>query len=91
MIRARISTELNPVIGTEAQSEELVRSILSDLENDPKRLWESKLFGKSLSELVGEGLRAKLSHIPEQAWGKLSETLERIVNEGANGLICVLL
>lgn len=91
LIRARISTELNPVIGTEAQSEELVRSILSDLENDPKRLWESKLFGKSLSELVGEGLRAKLSHIPEQAWGKLSETLERIVNEGANGLICVLL
>ena len=91
MIRAEISTELSPVIGTEAQSEEFVRNILSDLESDPKRLWESNVFGKSLHELVGEGLRGKLSHIPEEARAKLSETLERIVNEGANGLICVLL
>lgn len=91
MIRADICTELNPIVGTEQQSEEFVRNILAEFESDPKRLWDSNMFGKSLYELVSEGLRQKLSHIPEEARKKLSETLERIVNEGANGLICVLL
>ena len=91
MIRADICTELSPMIGSEQQSEEFLHNILSEFESDPKRLWESKLFGKSLYELVGEGLRQKLAHIPPAARQKLSETLERIVNEGANGLICVLL
>ena len=91
MIRADIRTELNPIVGTEQQSEEFVKNILTEFESDPQRLWESNMFGKSLYELVNEGLHEKLSHIPEEARGKLSETLERIVNEGANGLICVLL
>ena len=91
MIRADICTELSPIVGTEQQSEEFVRNILAEFESDPKRLWESNMFGKSLYELVGEGLRQKLSHIPSEARKKLSETLERIVNEGVNGLICVLL
>ena len=91
MIRADICTEINPIVGTEQQSEEFIKNILADFESDPKRLWESNMFGKSLYELVNEGLHEKLTHIPDEARKKLSETLERIVNEGANGLICVLL
>ena len=59
--------------------------------SDPKSIWESNLFGKSLYELINEGLHTKLDHIPEASRKKLSETLERIVNEGSNGLICILL
>ncbi len=91
MIRTDIRTEINPIVGTEQQSEEFVRNILSEFESDPKALWDSNMFGKSLYELVNDGLHEKLTHIPTEARRKLSETLERIVNEGANGLICVLL
>ena len=91
LIRADIRTELNPIVGTEQQSEEFVKNMLADFESDPKKLWESNMFGKTLYELVNDGLHEKLTHIPTDARKKLSETLERIVNDGANGLICVLL
>ncbi|MBQ8339078.1 MAG: stage IV sporulation protein A [Clostridia bacterium] len=91
IVRADIETELNPIIGTEQQSEEFMRGILSQFEDDPQKLWESNMFGKSLYELVSEGLCQKLSHMPEEARQKLSETLERIINEGSSGLICILL
>ncbi|MBE6600509.1 MAG: stage IV sporulation protein A [Ruminococcaceae bacterium] len=91
MIRANIETEINPIVGTEQQSEELVKYLLREFEEDPQRLWESNIFGKSLYELVNEGLHAKLEHMPEDARIKLSDTLERIINEGSNGLICILL
>ena len=91
MIRANIETEINPIVGTEQQSEDLVRYLLKEFEEDPKSIWASNLFGKSLYELVGEGLHTKLDHMPEESRKKLSETLERIINEGSNGLICILL
>ena len=91
MIRANIETEISPVVGTEQQSEELIKYIMREFEEDPGRIWESNMFGKSLYELVGEGVHSKLDHMPDDARGKLSETLERIVNEGSNGLICILL
>ena len=91
MIRADIETEVSPIVGSERQSEELVESLLSEFENEPQRIWESNIFGKSLHELVNEGLQNKLSHMPEDAQGKLQETLERIVNEGSGGLICIIL
>ena len=91
MIRADIRTEINPIVGTEQQSEEFVRNILAEFENDPQGLWESNMFGKSLYELVNDGLHGKLAHMPDDARRKLSETLERIINEGSNGLICILL
>ena len=91
MIRANIETEISPIVGTEQQSEELVKYLLHEFEEDPRRIWESNMFGKSLYELVGEGLHAKLDHMPEDARHKLSETLERIINEGSGGLICILL
>ena len=91
MIRASIETEINPVVGTEQQSEELVRNLLTDFEEDPKQIWQSNLFGRSLYELVNDGLHAKLAHMPDDARQKLGETLSRVINEGSGGLICIIL
>lgn len=91
MIRATIETEIDPVVGSEQQSEELLRYLLSEFEEDPTRIWQTNLFGKTLYELVNEGLNAKLANMPDEARGKLSETLGRIINEGAGGLICIIL
>jgi stage IV sporulation protein A len=91
MIRATIETEVSPIVGSEKQSEELVNYLLSGFENDPTSIWSSNIFGKSLNELVNEGLQTKLAKMPEEAQVKLQETLERIVNEGSGGLICIIL
>lgn len=91
LIRANIETEVSPIVGSEKQSEELVNFLLSEFESDPKKIWESNIFGKNLHELVNEGLQNKLCRMPEDAQGKLQETLERIVNEGSGGLICIIL
>ena len=91
MIRANIDAEVSPIVGTEQQSEDLVRYMLREFDEDPSRIWESNMFGKSLYELVGEGIHSKLEHMPEASRQKLSETLERIINEGSGGLICILL
>lgn len=91
MIRADIETEVSPIVGSEKQSEELVNYLLSEFESDPTKIWESNIFGKSLHELVNEGLQNKLCRMPEDAQAKLQETLERIVNEGSGGLICIIL
>ena len=91
MIKTNVTTEVSPIVGSEKQSEELVNYLLSGFENDPKQIWESNIFGKSLHELVNEGLQAKLAKMPEDAQMKLQETLERIVNEGSGGLICIIL
>ena len=68
-----------------------MKDLLAEFDENPTEIWHSKLFGKSLYDLVGEGLHAKLAHMPEEARAKLSDTLERIINEGSNGLICILL
>ena len=91
MIRADIKTEVSPIVGTEKQSEELVKYLLSDYEEAPAKIWDSNIFGKSLHELVNEGLQNKLSRMPEDARGKLKETLTKIINEGSGGLICIIL
>ena len=91
LIRANIETEVSPIVGSEKQSEELVNYLLSGFENDPTSIWSSNIFGKSLNELVNEGLQTKLAKMPEEAQMKLQETLERIVNEGSGGLICIIL
>ena len=91
MIKTNVTTEVSPIVGSEKQSEELVNYLLSGFENDPKQIWESNIFGKSLHELVNEGLQTKLAKMPEDAQIKLQETLERIVNEGSGGLICIIL
>ncbi len=91
MIRANIETEINPIVGTEQQSEEIVKYMLKEFESEPGKIWSSNMFGKSLYELVNEGLHTKLEHMPDESRVKLSETLERIINEGSNGLICIIL
>ncbi len=91
MIRADIETEVSPIVGSEKQSEELVNYLLKEFENDPIKIWESNIFGKNLHELVNEGLQNKLARMPEDAQEKLKETLERIINEGSGGLICIIL
>ncbi len=91
IIKANIETEVSPIVGTEKQSEDLVNSLLSEFQIEPTRIWESNIFGKSLYELVNEGLQNKLYRMPEDAQQKLQETLQKIINEGNGGLICILL
>ena len=91
MIRAKIQTEVNPIVGSEKQSEEMVKFLLNEFEENPSKLWESNMFGKSLHELVNEGLNTKLEHMPDDAREKLAGALQKIVNEGSRGLICVIL
>jgi hypothetical protein len=91
MIRADIQTEVSPIIGTEKQSEELVNYLLKEFETDPQKIWETNIFGKSLNDLVREGIQNKLHNMPETAQIKLAETVQRIVNEGSGALICIIL
>ena len=91
LIKAEIETEVSPIVGSEKQSEDLVNYLLSNFEDDPTKIWESNIFGRSLHELVNEGLQTKLAKMPVDAQAKLQETLERIVNEGSGGLICIIL
>ncbi len=91
MIKVDVESEFAPIIGTEKQSEELVRYLMQDFEEDPLSIWQSDIFGRSLSSIVREGIQAKLSLMPENARFKLKETLERIINEGSGGLIAIIL
>jgi stage IV sporulation protein A len=91
MMKCRVVTEINPLVGTEKQSEELVTYLLKEFEESPEKIWDSNIFGKSLHELVTEELHNKLYRMPVDAREKLAETLERIINEGCGGLICILL
>ena len=91
MIRCDIETEVSPIVGSEKQSEDLVKYLLSEFENDPKQIWHSNIFGKSLHELVNEGLHNKLYKMPDEAQMKIQETIEKLINEGNGGLICIIL
>ncbi|MBR6676320.1 MAG: stage IV sporulation protein A [Clostridia bacterium] len=91
MIRAEIETEINPIVGTQEQAEEIIQRLITEYSEDPARLWESNIFGKSLYELVNDGLNTKIRHLSDQSKEKISDTLSRIVNESSNGLICILL
>lgn len=91
MIRADIETEVSPVFGAEKQGEELVRSLLEQFESDPAKLWQSNMFGKTLEELVKEGLQNKLYRMPEDVQQKIQRTLQKVINEGSGGLICIIL
>ena len=91
MMSADITTAINPIVGSEKQSEELISYLLTDFEENPKKIWESNIFGKSLHELVNEGLHNKLYRMPADARMKLQETIQRIINDGCGGLICIIL
>ena len=91
MMRVETQTEVTPIVGSEAQSEELVNYLLREFEESPEKIWESNIFGKSVHELVNEGLHNKLSRMPADARRKIGQTIERVINDGCNGLICIIL
>lgn len=91
MIKCHVVAEINPLVGTEKQSEELVNYLMTEFDDSPEKIWDSNIFGKSLHDLVTDELHNKLSHMPVDAREKLQEALERIINEGCGGLICILL
>lgn len=91
LMKADITTEVSPIVGSEKQSEDLVMYLLSGFEEDPVKIWDSNIFGKSLHDLVNEGLHTKLSRMPIDARQRVQETVERVINEGCNGLVCILL
>ncbi len=91
MIRVDVESEFAPIIGTEKQSEELVRYLMQDFEDNPTKIWESDIFGRSLHSIVREGIQGKIAMMPDNARYKLQETLGRIINEGSGGLIAIIL
>jgi stage IV sporulation protein A len=91
MIRADIHTEVSPVVGTEKQSVELITFLQEDFENNPELIWETDFLGRSLHNIVQEGISQKLFRMPESAQIKIRDTIEKIVNEGSGGLICIIL
>ena len=88
---ANIETELSPIVGDEQQSDELIKYLLGEYEGDTEKLWQSNIFGKSLYDLVTEGLNTKIQRMPEDARQKLTRTLARMINENTGGMICILL
>ena len=91
MIKTNINTEINPIVGTEQQSAEMVSYLMKEFEDDPGSIWQSNMFGRSLYELVNDGLHAKLDRMPHDAREKFGETLSKIINDGSQGLICIIL
>lgn len=91
IMQVDLEAEINPIVGTEQQSEEVVKGMLNDYQNNPEGLWETKMFGRTLSSLVNDGLQNKLMNMPQNAQLKMRKTLSRIVNEGKGGVICILL
>jgi stage IV sporulation protein A len=91
LIRADIETEISPLVGSEKQSEDLIAYIKQEMEADPANIWELNMFGKSMHEMVKDGLQSKLFRMPEESQLKIQETLQRIINEGSGGLICIIL
>jgi len=91
IIRADIETEISPIIGTEKQSEEFVRYFMDEFENNPQKIWESNMFGKSVYDMVKEELQGKLYKMPEDIQGKLQLTLQKVVNDSKGGIICIII
>jgi len=91
MLRVDIETEVAPIVGNEKQSEEMINYLLQEFEGDTAAIWQTNIFGKSFHELVSEDLNSKLHRMPDDARDKFRETLQRIINEGSGGLICIIL
>jgi stage IV sporulation protein A len=91
IIQANIETEISPIVGTQKQGEDLIEYFTSEMNENPSKIWELNMFGKSMHDMVKDGLQSKLHRMPEDAQFKLQETLQKIINEGNGGLICILL
>ncbi len=91
LIKADVETEVSPIIGNEEQSREFIDHLISDYEEEPEKIWDLNIFGRTLSSMVSDGMQNKIYRMPEDAQMKLQENLQKIVNEGSGGLICIIL
>ncbi len=91
LIKADVETEVSPIIGNEEQSREFIDNLIADYESEPEKIWDLNIFGRTLSSMVSDGMQNKIYRMPEDAQIKLAETLQKIVNEGSGGLICIIL
>ena len=91
MMMTNIETEVTPALGGEKASEEIMGFLLQGFDGDVSRIWESNIFGKSLYDIAEEGLESKIKRMPPSVQAKLRNTMQRIVNEGSGGLICIIL
>ena len=91
MIKADVETEVSPIIGNEEQSKEFIDHLIADYATDPDKIWDLNIFGRTLRSMINDGMQNKIYRMPEDAQMKLQETLQKIVNEGSGGLICILL
>ncbi|MBQ9545522.1 MAG: stage IV sporulation protein A [Clostridia bacterium] len=91
MIRANIETEVSPIIGSEKQSEDMAKFILEKIDNEPEKVWELNMFGKSLNEMINDELKMKLARMPDESRAKFVDMLQKVINEGSGGLICIIL
>ncbi len=91
LMKVDIETDLSPLVGTEAQTSDFVKYLQNEFENNPQSLWDTNVFGRSLSELIEDGMKSKLNGMPPEAQRKMRKTLTKIVNEGKGGIICILL
>lgn len=91
IMKVEVETEINPIVGTESQSQEMVKFLSNELENNPDSMWQTNMFGKSLYSMVSDGIKSKIVMMPPEAQMKMRKTLTRIVNEGKGGVICILL
>ena len=91
LMKVEVQSTFEPIIGSEQQSKELINYLMKDYEKDPNSIWQSEIFGRSLENIVQEGIQAKLSMMPDATRYKLSQTVTKIVNKGANNLIAIVL
>ena len=91
MIRVDVESTFEPIIGSEVQSKELIDYLLKDQENNPKEIWKSEIFGRSLDQIVQEGIQSKINMMPDNVRFKLQQTLTKIVNRGSGNLIAIVL
>ena len=91
IIRANIETELSPIVGSEKQSEDMAHFILEKIDREPEKVWELNMFGKSLNEMIDDELKMKLARMPDESRAKFVDMLQKVINEGSGGLICIIL
>ena len=91
MIRVDVNSTFEPIIGSEVQSKELIDYLMRDYENNPSEIWKSEIFGRSLDNIVQEGIQAKINSMPDNIRFKLQQTLTKVVNKGSNNMIAIVL
>ena len=90
LIRANIETEIAPIVGSEDQAKDLI-TYLKDSSGENESIWSTNIFGKSVEELVEDGIRGKIYQIGDESQVKLQETMQKIVNDSNGGLVCIII